>query len=227
MPIDVDQFIVATATLEVRYSSAFLMWDRAGSVWDAVKERYPTITVQDAQPNQLTAALAIDKSLFSVTRPKNDLRELQTFGKVFFPALFDHLHVEVPTRVGLRVVYAKMFDKRDEAASFISQHSAMPKPRGKHLNVDGKLLDPDVAIRYETDKLGFSVRLKATEQTLSATFPPEFRDLQPPKAVRNVVNLDVDYYAHGSTAVAAFDHEAIIDGWLHLIRRDIGKVFSG
>jgi hypothetical protein len=55
--------------------------------------------------------------------------------------------------------------------------------------------------------------------------PVEFQDaLKENKAERSFVTLDVDYYAHGITPITSFDAPAIIESWLHMIRRDIGKV---
>jgi hypothetical protein len=52
-PLNVDQFTPMSATFEVRYGTAFLIWDQTGSVWEEVKKRYPGITVEQAAPNQV------------------------------------------------------------------------------------------------------------------------------------------------------------------------------
>jgi hypothetical protein len=141
---------------------------------------------------------------------------------VIFPALFQRLEISGLSRIGLRIVYSKQFDKRQEAADFVIANTPIPKLNGKHMNVDGRVLDPEFALNYESDVLGFSVRVKAQESTMTLNVPPEFKDLLPEtKTVRSFATLDVDYYAHGATPITSFNAAAIIDSWLHLIRRDI------
>jgi hypothetical protein len=233
LSLNLDQFTAWNATFEVRYDTAFLFWDRSGSIWAEVKKRYPEATVEQASPNQVrisvddrtSAAASVDKAHFTVVNPKNDLRELQSFSKVLFPPLLRYLDVSSLTRVGLRVVYGKRFDGRKEAADFVSAHSPIPKLKGKHLNVDGIVFEPEMYFQYEGDVLGFSIRIKAHQTKMTLAVPVEFQDaLKENRAERSYVTLDVDYYAHGITPITSFDASAIIEGWLHVIRRDIGKV---
>ena len=112
-----------------------------------------------------------------MVNPKNDLRELQSFSKVLFPPLLRYLDVSSLTRVGLRVIYGKRFDGRKEAADFVSTHSPIPKLKGKHLNVDGIVLDPEMYLQYEGDVLGFAIRIKSQQTKINLTVPVEFQDV--------------------------------------------------
>ena len=75
MSIDLDQFAIWSATFEVRYDATFLIWDRSGAVWSRVKERYPTATVEQANPNQIRvivdpktqAVLSVDRAFFTIS----------------------------------------------------------------------------------------------------------------------------------------------------------------
>jgi hypothetical protein len=94
------------------------------------------------------------------------------------------------------------------------------------LNVDGRVFDPEMYFAYEGEALAFSIRVKAQETNIKLTVPVEFQDLlKEAKARRSTATLDIDYFAHGTTPVASFSAAALIEGWLHLIRRDIRKVF--
>jgi hypothetical protein len=198
-----------------------------------VKQRYPAAAVEQAAPAQVRitidektqAITGVDRSFFTVTNPKTDLRELQGVAEVLFPPLLRYLNIANLTRVGLRVIYGKRFDTRKEAADFVADHSPIPRLKGKHLNIDGVIFEPEIYFQYEAEALGFSVRLKAQQSKINLTVPVEFEDiLKEKKTERSFVTLDVDYYAHGITPIASFDASALIQGWLHLIRRDIGKV---
>jgi hypothetical protein len=234
VPINLDQFTLWTATFEIRYDSAFLFWDRAGSVWAAVKNKYPEAAVDQANPNQARvivddktqAVVGVDKTFFTVSKPKNDLRELQSLAEVIFPMVLERMEITSLTRVGLRVIYGKQFNSREEATTFLGQQVPLPKMTGKFLNVDGTVLEPEIYFLYEGDALAFSVRAKAQGTKLNITVPFEYQDLlKETKAERSTATLDIDYFAHATTPVTSFDAAALIESWLHLIRRDIQKVF--
>jgi hypothetical protein len=234
LSLNLDQFTPWTATFEVRYDTAFLFWDHSGSIWAEVKKRYPEATVEQAAAAQVrvtiddrtSAGASVDNALFTISNPKNDLRELHSLSEVLFPPLFRYLDISSLTRVGLRVIYGKHFNSRKDAADFVAALSPIPKLKGKYLNVDGIVFDPEMYFKYEGEALGFSIRLKSQQNTFNLTVPIEFQDvLKEKKADRHFATLDIDYYAHGTILVTSFDASALIDGWLHVIRRDIGKLF--
>lgn len=93
------------------------------------------------------------------------------------------------------------------------------------MNVEGKATDPQRALRFEGEALGFTVLLKSQETTVTIPLPPEFRDIVPMKTTRTLASLDIDYYTTGSTPISAFDASALIVSWYRVIKRDISKVF--
>jgi hypothetical protein len=219
LSLNLDQFTPWTATFEVRYDTAFLFWDRSGSIWAEVKKLYPQVTVQQASPNQVqvnvddrtSAAASVDRAYFTVANPKNDLSELQSFSKVLFPPLLRYLDLSSLSRVGLRVIYGKHFDGRKEAADFVSTHIPIPKLKGKHLNVDGIVFDPEMYFQYEGDVLGFSIRIKSQQTKINFMVPVEFQGaLKENKAERSFVTLDVDYYAHGITPITSLTRRLLL-----------------
>jgi hypothetical protein len=234
LPIDLDQFTLWTATFEVRYDTAFLLWDHVGSVWAEVKKQYPETAVEQASPNQVRVAVddrtqgvvSVDRAFFTVSKPKSDLRELQSLADVFFPVLFERIDISTLTRIGLRVIYGKEFTGRRAAADFLATQVPLPNLKGKYLNVEGSIFDPETYFVYEGEALAFSIRVKAQEMNIKLTVPVEFEDLlSAAKGRRSTATVDIDYFAHGATPVASFSAAALIEGWLHLIRRDIRKVF--
>lgn len=236
MPIDLSQWdLLHSATLEVRYDSAPLIWDHTGALWQTVKKKYPGLKVETASPHETkvnvdeksVGIVGIEKAICAVSEPKADLRELIDFSSVFFPALLAQLDIQALTRVGFLVQYSKTFQVRKEAADFISSQVSLPQPTGKRLNVSGRVIDPEFVVRYEDDALGFRLRIMSQEIIMNLKLPPEFRDLASARSsTRSVASLEIDYYAHGSMPTAMFDAPTLIEGWLHLIRRDIGKVLS-
>lgn len=234
MPIDLNQFTFKTANFEVRYASAFLLWDQAGSLWNSVASKFPATVVREASPQTVTVKIgeksdgtvSLDKTHLSVRRPSGDLRELTLLASAVFPELVSRLQIATFSRVGLRLVFEKATKSKQEASDFVATAGRLHHRKGRHMNVDGRVLDPNLAYRYEGDSLGFLVQLGSKEVTMTLDLPIEFSDVAEKVTVRNFVTFDIDYYAHGAVATASFDAEALIEEWLHLIRRDAGNVFD-
>jgi hypothetical protein len=235
LSIDLAHFTLTSATFETRYPTAFLMWDRSGAVWQELGIKYPDLRIVQATPSQVNVKIdtkaecvvGVDKTFCAVRLPKSDLKDLCDVSAALLPAMQSRLMISIFTRIGLRLIYHKQFEERDEASSFVFSNAAMPHPKGKHFNVDGRALDPEIAVTVEDDVKGFTVRLKSQQITMNLILPPEFDDLAAVKqAQRNFVVFDIDYYVHAATPSSAFDAPALIEDWLHLIRRDTGKIFN-
>jgi hypothetical protein len=138
--------------------------------------------------------------------------------------VFDHLEIKALTRIGLLLQFSKTFALREEAADFVLSQVPVPQPKGKQLNVLGRVLDPEMNFRYEGEVLGFRYRTRAQEVTVNLKLPVQFRDLAPEQSKRSIASFDLDYYTVGPTPTSAFDAPTLIEGWLHLIRRDVGKI---
>jgi hypothetical protein len=140
--------------------------------------------------------------------------------------IFKRVEISSLTRVGLRVIYGKQFNSRNAATAFLAEQVPLPKLKNKYLNVDGTVLDPEIYFLYEGEALAFTLRAKAQQTKMNIAVPIEFQDLlKETKAERSTATLDIDYFAHATTPLASFDAPALIESWLHLIRRDIRKVF--
>ncbi|MGH6825789.1 hypothetical protein [Methyloceanibacter sp.] len=233
MPIELSQFELKTATFEIRYLDAFLIWDRAGAIWNEVAADYPNLQVDKASPQEVKvvidqssqAEVGINQSRCTVAEPKSNLSDLQNLSDTVCRSLLSLLEISVLTRIGMRLIYSKTFETRRAAAEFILAQSSLPGPKDKILNVEGTVLDPQRALRFEGETLGFTVVLKAQETTLTIPLPTEFRDIVPLKTTRASASLDIDYYTTGSTPISAFDARALISSWHRIIKRDIAKVF--
>jgi hypothetical protein len=195
-------------------------------------KRYPELSVDTASPQETKVnidknsegVVASDKTFCVISYPKSDLRELCELASVLYPAVFGQLDIKSLTRIGLLLQFSKAFDTREAAADFVLAQTPIPKPSGKHLNVSGRVLDPEMQFRYEDGALGFRYRIWAQEVVVNVKLPPQFRDIAPEQAKRNLANFEVDYYTLGTTATSAFDAPTLIEGWLHLIRRDVERL---
>jgi hypothetical protein len=230
MPFNLAQFVVQQAVLEIRYAQAFTLWDRTGAIWHQVQRKYPEAKAKVTQPNQIIVRiadriegqLAIDRAHAAVFYPSSDLKSLKEVANVFLSATISQLEIADLSRIGLRVFYEQTFKERQAAADAVIGNVRLPKASGKNFNVEGRLLDPEVALRWEGPATGCLVRVQALEQTLDIDIPPEFAEEGATlHRQRARVLIDVDYYAHASTPATRFDPSNLIESWAHVMRRDV------
>ncbi len=234
MPVELDDFKLFSSALELRYADHFLIWDKAGSFWDAFSEKFSPLSVKQAEPSGVTvkfdrhteASVGVNRATIVAQQPGTDLERLKTIAEVFVPALTRELKILQFSRVGMRLLYERVFPSREDAANYISMNVAIPRLSGRIMNTEGKLLDPELAMRWESDKTGFLMRISARQQKLDFTLPPEYADNAFPGLVpiRNQVLIDIDYYIHSITSAGQINAGELIENWRRVIRRDIGKV---
>jgi hypothetical protein len=236
MAIDIRDFTLFSAALELRYPPRFLIWDKIGTFWTELIEYHPELRVKKADAKETAVQLdrttngvvQIEKAWLVNHLPSNDLKELKGYAKVFVPNLTTILGTQLFTRIGMRLIFSKSFDSRENAAQFLARSLKLPNPQERHLGIEGKLLDPELAFRWEGDKTGYLLRFQSVEQKLEVDLPFEFRDAQPEtwKEKRCYVRVDIDYYVHAETRADKVNSEDLIDSWLKIIRREIGSIAS-
>jgi len=237
MGIDLNDFTPLTAVFELRYAPQFLIWDRSGALWTRIAGIFPAIAVKEAEPNKVLvrleqnadAAVGSERTIFTVRKPDSGFDRLKTVAGAVVPAMIDLFEIDQFTRLGLRLVFSKRFPDRYAAADYLKVRVPVPQPPGRVMNVDGRLLDPQISYRWESDTTGFVLRLRADQHTLNFELPVEYQHLMPPAQdlVLNQAIVDIDYYVHSQVSVDQFRAEDLIENWLRFIRRDIGKVLDG
>src|SRR4051812_7130852 len=115
MPLVLSQFKLNRAVFEVRYASAFLLWDRAGITWHKLKRKYPEMKVAgNPGPNTQQISLAPDL-LAEVHLDRANVHSLRV-GKIesfastcddVFRELVDALEVTDFSRLGFRQYFEK------------------------------------------------------------------------------------------------------------------------
>jgi hypothetical protein len=233
--IELDEFKLQRAVLEIRYDPAFLLWDRAGSIGNELHQLFPNLAVKGAAPNQQTLKLdegtqvgiEFEKGSLTTFFPPNNLQEFrENCGKVF-PVIIDSLARPSLTRIGFRIFYEKLFPTKREASEFVLQYLPSFRRSGKHFNIEGAVFEPRATIRWEGETIGSLVTLQAIEAKLELDMPLEWGGLEAINARKAYAQLDVDMYAHSSTSTSKFNAPAVVENWYKLIRRDIGSFLNG
>jgi hypothetical protein len=234
--MDLGQFKVQKSILEIRYAQSFLIWDRTGHIWSQMFSKFPEMKVQKAQPNQQTlvlgnkmaATVALESANLAAHHLPTNFAPFASACDEFFPIVLSELGVTDLSRIGFRTFFEKSFSSREEATEFAASQFPVFRRSGKAFNIEGAILDPEFSLRWEGETTGITVRLKSQQQKLETEIPAEFDDLAASINVeRNVLILDVDYYAHANTSVRKFNSKALIESWAHVIRRDLIGFING
>lgn len=236
MAINLDELKLISATLEVRYAPQFAVWDRSGAIWTEVSQSYPSIRHKQAEPNSVTveledklsALISIDRAHVTSQLPGAGLPKLKEATDAIITAFVKYVPVQFYTRIGMRLIYQKVFRGREEAADYVLSVVDVESPSRKIMNIAGRRLDPIYAMKWEGDALGVSIKLSASQSRLDAEFPVEFASsASPVEATLNQALLDIDYYSHAQLSVDQLVPSELIENWLRVIKRDIGNATSG
>jgi len=125
------------------------------------------------------------------------------------------------TRLGLRMIYWKVFPTKEAAAEAAMGLGLLTVPEGRHFGVSGKPLNPEVAFRKEEGSKGFSIRIKAEGLEFKLELPYVWHTVAKSVAeVREVLSVDIDSYVEGAILPSKIAFEDWIGQTLHVIRRD-------
>lgn len=237
MSLAIDNFKLISASFELRYAPQFLVSDRSGLIWSGMTASFPDAGIKPTSTNlvnvrlarNLDGTVAIDRCWVQSTIRNPKLTELKGAAASLVPLVTRHLPIEQFTRIGLRLIYDKTFSSREQAADYLLQAVSMPRPRTKSMNVDGRVLEPQLAFKCESDKLGYQVRLSAVQSEIAVEFPAEYAHLAPQTKDLKLdrVTLDIDYYSHAMVPVDGIKTDDLIDNWLSVIKRDIAHAVAG
>jgi len=230
VPVDLTDFKIQQAALELRYATAFLLWDRAGSIWRKIASYYPEISPKNVQPNlqmfsldaRTDGTVQIERCLITTMHVGN-LEEFKRLGAIFCEEVISRLEINVIDRIGFRIIFEKKFNNVDEAIVYIQGVVRAKPPKEKYFNIKGGLKEFEHTMRWEDESRGCLARIKTAQLKLNIETPKEFDELSGVHAQRTVVVVDVDMYTLLPVPVGRFSAPALIEDWLRLMKRDLSE----
>jgi hypothetical protein len=233
-PIDLSQFPLEQFALEIRYPVALALWDRAGTLWRAVREKWPDLNLVTAEPAKTTfqmgkTALVVEIKAARIVsvNPEKSIAELSAIAKDFFRLTILHLQVPIYDRVGLRLVYFKEYKNRKDAASAFYSLGLIKVPDEKKFEVDDRPVNPQYNLRWESEKKGGVVQFRA--ETRKVDWDPPIESVQlfsPIHTERNGLVLDLDYYTVAPVEPGQLDMGEWVNHAVHVITRDTRYLFE-
>jgi len=226
VPLSISDFKMTSATCEIRYDNAYLIYDRTGQICHDLKASFTGFKVQSPSPSQTIASakegsfvIEAAASRFTTKNPDTKLEQFAIFCKQFFDVVSEGLDVKVFTRLGFRVLFRKDFRGLDEAKSaFTALKLTTLKPTKRFGAAD----EPnEILLRWEGEDIGTMWRAKAETIKIDAVLPAELEmensDLR--KAF-NALVVDVDYYTVAPVERSQWDPKEWIRHSIRTIRRD-------
>jgi hypothetical protein len=233
-PFDLSSFQLELATLEVRYPSTFVLWDKSGALWSSIQGKWPELKLTSADPMKTAFqigdnALKAETETASITRinPERSLGEFSAMATTFFTLTMQHLKILLYKRVGFRLIYFKEFENKKEASMAFFALRLMNVPEGKRFEIDELPTDPQYVLRWESDKKGALLQCRVETRKTDFDPPPALQSLiKPVHQARSGIVFDVDYYTVAPVEPGQIDMSQWVKHALHVISRDSRYIFG-
>jgi hypothetical protein len=227
-----EDFKLVRAVCELRYADAYLIFDRTGQVLEGMRTQFTDVRVQGPSPTQTTIqteegsfSLQLGQCHFTADHPDPNLGRFAAHCKAYFGIVMHCMEIKILSRIGFRVLLRKNFAAKEESLAALASLSLLN--RKPALRFGASQHPHEVLVRWESDKIGATVRLKAESAQLEATLAPEFEAKDPVlKKSLEYLLLDVDYYTVAPVDREQWDAAAWIPESVRLIRRETNVILE-
>lgn len=226
-----SDFKLSRAILEIRYANSYILWDRAGKIWESVNKKWPTISVVHAEPGitqfmierKYELSIQLDKASVRAFYPQQNLKEFTQVVVSFYDLLIEILGINEFYRIGFRLIHVKDYDSKESAANALLSNKQLCIPEGRYFNIEGKRLQPEYSVLFEGDSIAAKIILKARDKNIEIIYPAEIEkiDIPPTKpSEKHEVVFDIDYYTLAKIKTGQLNFEEWVKNTYHIIRRD-------
>lgn len=230
--LTIEDFQLRQVTCEIRYPEAFVIYDRTGEIFQQLSKKFRNLRSLSPSPNQTQAVadegtVVVELATARLTKddPEAALTTFATDCRTLFSLVTTRLNVNVFTRIGLRLIYHKLFDAAADAAAAIGSFrltKATNEPRfGASPNIS------EFMARWQGKELGATMRLFLEDGSITAHFPIELGMSE--RSVHKEfhhLGLDIDYYTVGTVEGDQWDAATWIPQSARIIKRETDKVLT-
>ena len=233
--MDLAHFRLNSATFEVRYEHAYLLWDHAGQFWYSVSQAHPGLKVIEAGPGRVVGAIGAQHQVsLEVSRLAIDFYPIAgqaegfaEFCNEMFTGAASVLRLSILTRVGLRLVYRQVHRSREEAAKSVINTGMLRAPTGVFFGVQGQFLQPWYSIKLQSDRIGVQITLRAQERKIVVEPPLGERLFERLEREEFECDYDIDYYTEAPVNIHSFRVTDWMTHAMRIIRRDSKEFLGG
>jgi len=235
-PYPLSSFRRSQVTLELRFDEAFVLWDRAGALWEAVRRQFRTLKHSQVTPNQttftgdnrFTLVVSLDRAVITDHKPSGGTTATLDVMSKFAEVVLQHLEVPVLKRVGTRIIYSLRCKTSDEARAKLAE--AMPLSFGEatFFNIKPTQFSPHLKIDVSDGELGYTVQFHKNEKKYEFDPPPEVSDLnlEPRNEAIEELTLDFDFFTTQPIPTESFDVRVWLAGWNKSLSRDADNLLD-
>ncbi|MFN0169512.1 MAG: hypothetical protein ACKV22_24080 [Bryobacteraceae bacterium] len=223
------------AVVEVRYSHAYLLWDRSGQLWSDLTFRFAGLRMLEAQPNNIVFRLGqefelstrLDVASIIAFRPNRNLKQFTDHADYFLRKVSELLEINEYSRIGCRLIFAKDFPTVQEASRELLASGVVVWPKGRLFNRSSDPIQPEWAMRWEEGGAGVHVRLRVEERKYDFEPPLVWEGAPPGKKEVTSLTFDVDWYTRAPVLITQLSYVDWIKQCIHAIHRDSDAILSG
>ena len=232
-PLTIEDFKPYSVTCELRYKSAFLIFDRTGHVIEDLRGSFTDLSVSNSGPQQSsfssdegTFNIEIGSCRFTAGKIVRGGEEFAKSCKIFFDAVINHFQISVFSRIGLRYILRREFKNEDDAkARLASLMLANLRPARRFNSSENPT---EVLFRWEDSQTGAFFRVKAETVDLKLSVPPELQS-DVPKIDKKIytLTLDIDYYTVAPVARDQWNCDEWVPQKIRMIRKEVDGILQG
>lgn len=227
--LDFTHLKLISATIEIRYDNAYILWDRAGQIWSKASNAWDGLKASHVEPNisrfmindRFDVSVSLDRAHLIDTKPTSSLKELIEYSPKFLNLVMDCLDVNKLQRIGFRLIYNKYFEDKELAANAIVSSKLMTVPTGKYFNIKGKVLLPSYSIVWEGESTAVKLAILARDRKVEFNAPSGLEEELPSvHSTKYDVAYDIDYYTINAVSRGQFNVKDWVEQAYHIIKRD-------
>ena len=222
--------------MELRYDEAFVLWDRTGALWEAVRRQFKALKHTNVSPNQSTfigdgrfgLSVALDRAIITDHKPSGGAKSTTEVMAKFADIVIQELQVPVLKRVGTRFIHRARCKDADDARAKLRQALPIQIGGATFFNIKTDQFSPHLKIDVSDGELGYTVQFHVNKRNYEFEVPPEMADLEFDQVKKTIDELvfDIDFFTAQPIPTESFDGAVWLSGWHKAIAKDADRLFD-
>jgi hypothetical protein len=227
-----DDYKIESLTLQIQYVTSYEIWDKAGEIARELTNIWPDLELVDGQPQLQTLTgksvqVQTGHRTSNITLASLKSIDAQTMERLTqaFKVWRAGLSLDKLSRLSTRAIYTRKYPTLGEANKALRDLNLVNWPGGKMFDQPeaGWQNVPDILFRFEDEKSFSFLRFK-TEQLKFESKAPVLFDIPDTSLEIDRLVVDFDRGILGSINADVFMMDKWLEGFQHVLRRDIEKI---
>lgn len=220
--------------VQIDYKNAYELWDCAGAIGRSLCDVWGALEVAEGEPRQqvikgedLSITTGFTKSAVSLFRKRSASRASLPLIRKTFDIWKEFLSLGDLGRVGTRQIFYKEFSSAEDANKYVMGLGLVKMPKEKVFNQseDSGLNCVEAAYRFRDGESFAYLKVKSESVNFHVELDRGFVD-DPIDLDKHRVCIDFDRSTVVAVEAQKFRMDEWVNGCMHLLRRDIGKIIG-